>query len=123
MMAARSRENPHWVSAQDIAVAQPMMNMMAPDSEAVSTSSFFIRAPVPAAVDHSPATMAVDDADGGNLGRRGDAGDHREADEERQHQRRHRGEETLPDLLAGGPPDLDRSRRGGSASDDQQDER
>ena len=36
--AASWREKPDCVSAQAIAVAVPMMNRMAPDSEAVSTS-------------------------------------------------------------------------------------
>ena len=38
MSAARSREKPDWVSDQATAVAEPMMNRIAPDSAAVSTS-------------------------------------------------------------------------------------
>ena len=38
MKEASWPEKPDWVSAQAIAVAAPMMNRMAPDSEAVPTS-------------------------------------------------------------------------------------
>ena len=38
MIAARSREKPDWVSAHAMPVAAPMINRMAPDSDAVSTS-------------------------------------------------------------------------------------
>ena len=38
MSATKSREKPDCVSAQAMAVAQPMMSKMAPDKDAVSTS-------------------------------------------------------------------------------------
>ena len=83
-------------------MAAPTISRIAPVSDAVCTSIGSSRATVELPVDQQAGQRRIDDADGGDLGRGGDAADHGAADQERQRQRGNRDQEAAADLAQAG---------------------